>query len=293
MRGSLLVIFGLTLLAGCARGEPPPASPPMGMGPNDSRAISGSDGSSSREMDKAKKTSADTPAPDPGGYVFADAQPGGGVGAGAPPPPPPPPPAKTAPAEHDDPGPQRGQQQQLNRDFVIYTAHFVMAVYQVEKGIAAVEKIAQDTGGYLSLKKDREITIRIPRAKFQAAVAAVDGVGDVLHRDIEAEDVTDEHVDTEIRIKNARAMQQHLTALLAKANVKEALEIEKELARVTQELELLEGRLKLLNDRIAFSTITVNFEPRGLTITTQRVRLPFPWLNTLNLPTLLQLNEEK
>jgi hypothetical protein len=292
MRDGLLVIFGLTLLAGCAKGEPPPASPPMGMGPNDSRAISGGgDGASYREMDKAKRP-ADAPAPEPGGYVFADAPPSGAVGGGAPPPPPPPP-AKSAPAEHDDPSPPRGREQQLNRDFVIYTAHFVMAVYQVEKGIAAVEKIARDTGGYLSIKKDREITIRIPRAKFEAAVAAVDGVGDVLHRDIAAEDVTDEHVDTEIRIKNARAMQQHLTALLAKANVKEALEIEKELARVTQELELLEGHLKLLNDRIAFSTITVNFEPRGMTITTQRVRLPFPWLNTLNLPTLLQLNEEK
>lgn len=205
-----------------------------------------------------------------------------------PPPPPPPPNAQAAPAKAD--AAQRAPQ---NRDFVIYTAQFTMAVYQVETGIAAIEKIARDNNGYLSAKKDREIVIRVPRASFEAAVSQVDKVGDVLHRDIAALDVTDEHVDLEIRIKNARAMQKQLTELLAKANVKEALEIEKELGRVTEELERLEGRLKLLNDKIAFSTIAVTFEARGQTLQTQRVRLPFPWLNTLNLPTLLNLSEDK
>ena len=51
----------------------------------------------------------------------------------------------------------------------------------------------------------------------------------MVHRDVSAQDVTDEFVDTEMRIKNARAMQDRLQALLEKATVKEALEIEKEL----------------------------------------------------------------
>ena len=106
----------------------------------------------------------------------------------------------------------------------------------------------------------------------------------MLHRDIQAQDVTDEFVDTEIRIKNARAMQVRLKVLLEKANVKEALEIEKEMRRVTEEIELLEGKLKLLKDKIAFSTITVAFEARGSTIQTTRIKLPFPWLTQLGLP---------
>jgi hypothetical protein len=180
-----------------------------------------------------------------------------------------------------------------NRDLVIYTARITMAVYQVDQGLTAVEKIARDNGGYLGHKKDREITVRVPRGRFETTLAAVDRIGDVLHRDIQAEDVTDEHVDLEIRIKNARAMQHRLSDLLAKANVKDALEIEKELHRVTEELERLEGKMKVLKDRIAFSTITVAFEPRGSQIQTARVRLPFPWLGMLNLPSLLSLSEDK
>ena len=135
--------------------------------------------------------------------------------------------------------------------------------------------------------------IRIPRGRFDPVHAQIDKIGDVLHRDVQAEDVTDEYVDAEIRIKNARAMQARLKVLLEKASVKEALEIEKEMRRVTEELELLEGKLKLLKDKIAYSTITVSFEPRGSTIQTTKIKLPFPWLQQLGLPALLQLSEDR
>ena len=186
-----------------------------------------------------------------------------------------------------------GNEPAHDTSMLIYTARVTLAVYQVEQGLAAVEKLAKDMGGYLSLKRDREITIRVPRSRFEPALAAVDKIGDVLHRDIQAQDVTDEFVDTEIRIKNARAMQVRLKALLEKAPVKEALEIEKEMRRVTDEIELLEGKLKLLKDKIAYSTITVAFEARGSTIQSTRIRLPFPWLTSLGLPKLLQLTEER
>ncbi|MBN9159825.1 MAG: DUF4349 domain-containing protein [Myxococcales bacterium] len=223
-----------------------------------------------------------------------DSDSAGGAPAPAPPPPPPQPPQAAEPSaamkpEKADPTTEPAK----NRDLVIYTARFTMAVYEVNRGLDAVEKIARDNGGYLGHKKDREITVRVPRGRFEAMLAAVNGIGDVLHREIQAEDVTDEHVDLEIRIKNARAMQRRLTDLLTRASVKDALEIEKELHRVTEELERLEGRMKVLKDRIAFSTITVIFEPRNAQIVAARARLPFPWLQALNLPSLLSLYEEK
>ncbi|MBX3204326.1 MAG: DUF4349 domain-containing protein [Labilithrix sp.] len=221
----------------------------------------------------------------------------GGSGASSPAPPPPPPQQVPRAAQPSDakkaPKPDPTQEPAQARDLVIYTARFTMAVYQVDQGLTAVEKIARDNGGYLGQKKDREITVRVPRGRFETTLAAVDKIGDVIHREIDAQDVTDEHVDLEIRIKNARAMQHRLTDLLTKASVKDALEIEKELHRVTEELERLEGRMKVLKDRVAFSTITVTFAPRGARIEVTRARLPFPWLGALNLPSLLSLSEEK
>lgn len=200
---------------------------------------------------------------------------------------PPPSPGKPAPRQETEPAAE------LSRSLIIYTARVTLAVYQVDTGLAAVERIAKESGGYLALRRDREITIRVPRARFEGALAAVDKIGDVLHRDIEAQDVTDEYTDLEIRIKNARAMQKRLQQLLERAAVKEAIAIERELHRVTEELERMEGKIKLLKDKVAFSTITVAFEARGSSVAASRVRLPFPWLTQLGLPNLLNLHEER
>jgi len=175
---------------------------------------------------------------------------------------------------------------------LIYTAHLTMAVYQTEPGLSAVERVAREVGGYLATRSDTEITIRVPRGVFDDAVRRIALAGDVVHKEVTAQDVTDEVVDLEIRLKNARNMRDRLAELLKRAAVKEALEIEKELGRVTEEVERIEGRLKLLSDKVAFSTITVTFAARGPgALRDMPLRLPFPWLSELGLPRLLSLHE--
>jgi Domain of unknown function (DUF4349) len=176
---------------------------------------------------------------------------------------------------------------------LVYTAQLTMAVYQVGPGLDSVEQVARDLGGYLAVRGDRRIEIRIPREKFQAAMRAIEQTGDVLHRNVSAEDVTDAFVDMESRLRNAQAMRQRLQQLLDHAQVKEAIEIERELGRVTQEIEVLQGKLKLLRDRIAFSTITVEYAPKSGAVAKTSHSLPFFWLTELGLPKLLRLQENK
>ena len=59
--------------------------------------------------------------------------------------------------------------------------------------------------------------------------------------------------------------------------------------RVASEIDRMEGRLKYLRDRAAFSTITVSFEPRRSVAPPPSVRLPFPWLQFPGLSRLLSL----
>jgi hypothetical protein len=176
---------------------------------------------------------------------------------------------------------------------LVYTARLQMAVFQVEPGLDAVQKIAEDAGGYLATRTDNQIDIRVPREKFQEALKAIEKTGDVLHRTVQAEDVTDRYVDAESRLRNARAIRLRLQSLLERAPVKEALEIERELGRVTQEIEVLEGKLKLLRDQISFSTITVQYAPKEQSLQKMSFALPFPWLTTLGLGTLLRVSEVK
>jgi hypothetical protein len=191
---------------------------------------------------------------------------------------------KTLPTQTDAQSSAQSPAQML-----VYTAHVTMAVYQVSAALDAIEDVARTSGGYLSSRNDTQIRIRVPRARFEDALHKIESGGDVVHRDISAEDVTDAYVDTEARLKNARAVRDRLQALLEKAAVKEAIEIQRELERVTQEIEVYEGRLKLLADRVAFSTIEVTFQARGDVALTGSPRLPFPWIGELGLPHLLDL----
>lgn len=175
---------------------------------------------------------------------------------------------------------------------LVYTADLLVAVYQVESAMNAVETIGRDIGGYLSSRSDNQIVIRVPRERFQEALVRIAPLGDVLHRSITALDVTDQYTDLEGRLKNAYAMRDRLTELLRTASVKDALEIQKQLGQVTETIERLEAEMKLLKGRLAYSTITVTFQPvSAQSVAETQVNLPFPWLQELGLSTLMQIHQ--
>jgi hypothetical protein len=197
-------------------------------------------------------------------------------------------------AQNDAPTPTSkadagGQVLEKRAPILIYTANLTMAVFEVDSSLRQVEAATIALGGFLSKRTDKAITVRVPASRFQEAVARIERLGDVTSRDVVALDVTEEFLDVEIRLRNARAVRDRLAALLAQAKtVQDSLLIEKELTRVASEIERMEGKLKYLRDRAAFSTITVSFDARRTSDpATPAVRLPFPFLYTLGLGRLL------
>lgn len=174
---------------------------------------------------------------------------------------------------------------------LIYEAHLYLAVFKVQENLKSVAELGRQAGGYLSRQDDRSIVIRIPAAKFQEFVTAIEALGDVLHRQVQATDVSEEFRDVEIRMRNAVQVRDRLAELLQRAQtVPDSLQIERELERITGEIERLKGRLRFLQDRIAYSTVTVSFQPKEQEqIQPQSFRLPFPWLDSLGLQRLLSL----
>jgi hypothetical protein len=182
----------------------------------------------------------------------------------------------------------------VRQPLLIYTATLRLAVYQAESGLAKAEKIALDAGGYLVRRDNLSIVVRVPAARFKKVLHAMEQLGDVTGREIQAEDVTDEFFDLDTRLRNARAMRDRLEQLLGRANsVEDALKVEQELGRLTGEIERIEGRLKLLKELLAFSTVKLEFQPRRTEVVSSRVKLPFPWLDELGLGRLLNLGGEK
>jgi hypothetical protein len=174
---------------------------------------------------------------------------------------------------------------------LVYTAQLTLAIFEVRATLKAVETLARDLGGFMASQSDAAMTIRVPVGRFQEAIAQLEKMGDIIQRDIRAEDVTQQHFDLEVRLKSARAVRERLEQLLSRATkVEESIAIERELERVVGEIERLEGSLKYLRDRAQFSTIALRFSTLPQEVVAKgSFRLPFPWLDKLGLGRLLDL----
>ena len=175
---------------------------------------------------------------------------------------------------------------------IIYTAVMHLAVYEVADAQRAIATAATEMGGFVFAQSDDRIVVRVPAARFRELLDGVEAAGQVLARDVTAQDVSEEFQDLEIRIRNLEAMRARVEALLASATtVEQALHVERELERITSELERMRGRLRFLADRVSLSTITVVFRPRPRESIDQPeiFELPFGWLDQLGLGTLLEV----
>lgn len=105
-----------------------------------------------------------------------------------------------------------------------------------------------------------EFTIRIPSAHFEKAIQALENSNDeILSKNIQARDVTEEFTDLEIRLNNKRDFLQRYKELLLRAGtVKEILAIEENIRILVEEIESAEGRIKYLGDKVAYSTLNVS-----------------------------------
>lgn len=174
--------------------------------------------------------------------------------------------------------------------YLVYRADVSLAVFQARASLEKVDRLARDLGGYLVSRTDETITIRVPADAFRKALGDIEALGDVLNKNVDVQDVTDQFLDLEVRLKNALAVRERLAELIARAqNVEDALAVERELARVTGEIESMKGQIKRLQELIAYSTITVHFQVPSPEPMSQGVRLPFPWFERLGLSRLLEL----
>jgi Domain of unknown function (DUF4349) len=114
---------------------------------------------------------------------------------------------------------------------------------------------ANDYSSTFSLK------IRAKADQFDALVNSILTMGNgavIKHKNINARDVTMEYIDTESRMKSGKAYVERYKHLLAKAHsIKDILELENIIQQKQAEIESYEGRLKYMNDQIAYSTLSL------------------------------------
>jgi len=155
---------------------------------------------------------------------------------------------------------------------IIQTADYRIEIVpgEFDEKYARISAIAIKYGGYVvsgdsrmagDKLKSGSITIRVANVNdnFTKAQAEVDGLGTVTSRKISGQDVTEEYVDLQSRLRNTEAQEAQYLALMQRAQtIEEILTVQSRLADVQSQIEQIKGRMKYMEGRTDFATITMD-----------------------------------
>lgn len=132
-----------------------------------------------------------------------------------------------------------------------------------------IEKATKQFKGYLSednqydygYRVQHNVTVRVPSENFDKLLNAISqSVEEVDDQNITVKDVTEEYVDVEARLKSKKKVEERYINLLGKAhNVGDILQVENELARIREDIERIEGRLRYLKNQVSLSTLSITY----------------------------------
>jgi hypothetical protein len=169
-------------------------------------------------------------------------------------------------AAEADQGAQPVQQTQFDR-LVIRTATQQFVVADVDTAEAQVRQIADERGGFvLSAEssgsdeaRSATVTIKVPAQRFDETLTTLAKLAQkVESQQVQGQDVTDEYVDLESRLRNLRTLEARLLQFLQQATtIEDSLRVSDQLARTQGEIEQTQGRMKYLRESAQLATITV------------------------------------
>lgn len=152
---------------------------------------------------------------------------------------------------------------------IIRNGHVVVEVDSLEEAIGRARQLALSLGGSIGnvsmntgehQVRGATVELKVPAARFDDAMSGLSPLGKVEQSNATAQDVGEEFVDVTARVANAKRLEERLINLLATrtGRLEDVLAVERELARVREEIERYEGRLRFLSTRVATSTIVAS-----------------------------------
>ncbi len=157
------------------------------------------------------------------------------------------------------------ENQEVIKKKIIKDGRLGLRVSDLEDSKLRIDSLIKYYDGYYANESfnnsDREssyyLKIRIPGVNFGKFISDIEsGDGEILYKEIDARDVTDQFIDLETRLENKRNYLIRYNDLLKKANsVKEILEIEEKIRGLEEEIESTTGRLRYLSDLVDYSTL--------------------------------------
>ncbi len=162
---------------------------------------------------------------------------------------------------------------------IVRTGQASIEVDSLSPSMAELRRIVQRVGGFVadaSIQSGRNqvrsatLQVKIPSERFDDLTAGLEPLGRLQFVNVGAQDVSEEFVDLTARVANGERLEDRLVELLRTrtGKLQDVLTVERELARIREEIERMEGRLRFLKTSAQLSTLSINlFEPPPLVAT--------------------------
>ena len=159
---------------------------------------------------------------------------------------------------------------------IVRDANLTIEVSSTTEAQQRVTSIAETLGGFVVTSEARQrqdaepakrtldikLVIRVPSSQFNSALAQIEKLAtNLTERNVTGQDVTEEFIDLEARIRTQKALELQFLDIMKQAKkVEDALEVQRQIADVRTEIEKLEGRKRFLESKSSLSTITVTIQ---------------------------------
>ncbi len=150
---------------------------------------------------------------------------------------------------------------------IVRIVDLALEVDDVERRMSDISGIAVSRNGWVvsesrASRHSGAISIRVPSAQLDDAVRAISALGlEVLSLSSTSQDVTEEYFDVQSRITNLNVTRDSLRELLSReGELEDILAVQQEITRVSEEIEILEGRKRYLEQTSATSLVNVRLE---------------------------------
>jgi TFIIF-interacting CTD phosphatase-like protein len=177
----------------------------------------------------------------------------------------------------EETGPETGESpagESANRK-LIRNASVDLEIVSFDDAVQKITAFATEGHGYLATtssqkqangKLSGEVIVKVLPENLDRFLQKIRGLGELKNQTLGTEDVTKAYFDTDARLKNARVMEQRLIEMLKTktGKVSDLLQVEKELGRVREEIEKMQGELKYWDSQVQFATVTISLAEKDL-----------------------------
>ncbi len=158
---------------------------------------------------------------------------------------------------------------------LIRNANVELEIVSFDDAVQKITALANEERGYVATTNSQkqangklrgQVIVKILPENLDRFLQKIRGLGELKNQTLGTEDVTKAYFDTDARLKNARVMEQRLIDMLKTktGKVSDLLQVEKELSRVREEIEKMQGELKYWDSQVQFATVTISLAEKDM-----------------------------